>query len=29
MINFDDIPKENIKKIIHIGRKFLIIPTYY
>ena len=27
MINFDDVIKENIKNIIQIGHKFLIIHT--
>ena len=29
MINFDDVTKENMKKIIQIDHKFLIIHTEY
>ena len=29
MINFDDLTKENIKNIIQIGHKFLIIHKEY
>ena len=29
IINFDDVTKENIKNIIQIGHKFLIIHTEY
>ena len=29
MINFDDVTKENIKNIMQIGHKFLIIHTEY
>ena len=29
MINFDDVTKENIKKMMQIGLKFLIIHTKY
>ena len=29
MINFEDVTKENIKNLIQIGSKFLIIHTEY